>query len=140
MKRVRGVTLIELMIVVAIVAILAAVAITAYNKQMRKSRRAEAKQALSDISLKQEKWRTSHGTFGSCNQVSGPDPTLSTNCASYNSSLTYYTIAVTVNNATQYTMTAAPKGDQTKDVCGTLTFANDAGTISKTSSTGSDCW
>lgn len=139
MKRVRGFTLIELMIVVAIVAILAALAFTAYNNQVRKSRRADAKQALGDLSLKQEKWRTSHSTYGTCNQVAGPDPASTTACASLNATLNYYTVAVTVNNATQYTMTATPKGDQTSDKCGTLTFDNNAGIVTKSPTTG-DCW
>ena len=44
MRRIRGFTLIELMIVVGVVAILASIAVPIYNEQIRKSRRADAKQ------------------------------------------------------------------------------------------------
>lgn len=58
-RRNRGFTLIEMMIVVVIVAILAAVALPAYQSQMRKSRRAEAVSALSQIQQAQERFRAS---------------------------------------------------------------------------------
>src|SRR5688572_19724514 len=63
MRSVRGFTLIELMIVIAVVAILAAIAIPVFTEQMRKSRRAEATRGLSDLQLRQEKWRNSHASY-----------------------------------------------------------------------------
>src|SRR6185436_15605068 len=63
MKRVRGFTLLELMIVVVIIAILAGVALSSYQKQVRKSRRAEAKQGVTDISLREEKWRSNNANY-----------------------------------------------------------------------------
>jgi type IV pilus assembly protein PilE len=129
MKKVRGFTLIELMIVVVILAILAALAITAYTKQVRKSKRAEAKQVLSDLGLKQETWRTNHATYGSLADLGGA-PTTG-----------YYTIALTggSNTATGYIFTAVPSGDQAKDTCGTLTWTMSLGVVTKAPTT-PGCW
>lgn len=52
----RGVTLIELMIVVAIVAILGTVAVANYRGHVLRSNRAEAKSALLRIQAEQEKY------------------------------------------------------------------------------------
>lgn len=52
----RGVTLIELMIVVAIVAILGTVAAASYRGHVLRSNRAEAKSALLSIQAAQEKY------------------------------------------------------------------------------------
>ena len=127
--RVRGFTLLELMIVVTIIAILAALAMYAYNGQARKSKRAEAKQVLADLILKQEKYRSNHTTYGTIANIGG-SPTSS-----------YYTFALTAasNTATGYVMTATPTGDQAKDTCGTLTVTMASGTLTKAPAT-SGCW
>src|SRR3970040_255947 len=54
-KRMRGVTLIELLIVVVIVSILAAVAYPNYRAYVQKSKRNEAKAALLQIATNQER-------------------------------------------------------------------------------------
>lgn len=136
MQKTRGFTLIELMIVVLVVAILAGLALTAYNKQIRKSRRAEAKQALSDVSLRQEKWRANHTDYLGTNSVAGDILLFGT----YDSA-TYYTIAITTaKSPTAYSLTATPKtADQLKDSCGTLGLQMSAGSITTTPTT-PGCW
>jgi type IV pilus assembly protein PilE len=52
----RGMTLMELMIVVVIVSILASIAIPSYVQQARKSRRVEAKTALLDLAGREERF------------------------------------------------------------------------------------
>lgn len=140
MKRARGFTLLELMIVVVVIAILASIALSGYQKQIRKSRRADAKQALAGLALRQEKWRSNHtnyrGTDSSAGDITafGAMPTSD-----------YYTITVTSTaGASSYTLQAAPTSgsDQTKDSCGTLSWTNTNGTVAKTASGGTtaDCW
>jgi len=138
-KKVRGFTLIELMIVVAVIAVLGGLALSAYTKQVRKARRAEAKAVLADFVLRQEKWRSNHASYGTCD-----DMLPATTCNAFNTANNpvskWYTIAVTANSASGYTMTAAPKaGDQTKDTCGTLTVQLANGTLTKTPTT-TGCW
>lgn len=52
----RGMTLMELMIVVVIVSILASIAVPSYIQQVRKSRRVEAKTALLDLAGREERY------------------------------------------------------------------------------------
>ncbi len=92
-----GFTLIELMIVVAIVGILAAIAYPSYTDSVRKGRRAEATTALYGIQLAQEKWRANKPTYGTLANVWGGVTTTENG---------YYTLAITGNNATEYSATA----------------------------------
>ncbi len=59
-----GFTLVELMITVAIVGILAAIAFPSYQESVRKGQRAEARAALSNLMLQQERYMTQQGTYG----------------------------------------------------------------------------
>ena len=128
MKKSKGFTLLELMVVVAIIALLAAISYPIFTSQMRKARRAEARQVLADLALKQEKWRVDHATYGTLTDLGGA-PTTS-----------YYTITVTGNSATGFVLTAAPKGKQTKDTtCGSFVWTVTNGTAAKTPTT-EGCW
>jgi len=59
----RGVTLVELLIVVSIVAILASIAYPAYQTHMTKTRHADAKIMLLQIMQQQRKYFTSNNTY-----------------------------------------------------------------------------
>ena len=136
MRRVKGFTLIELMIVVLIIAVLAGLALSAYNKQVRKSRRAEAKQIIADIGLRQEKWRSNNANYLGADSVAADKTAFGAIPSG-----TYYTISITTNLApAAYTLTAVPKGDQLKDNCGTLTWAYSLGVVTKSATAGTDCW
>ena len=129
MRHRRGFTLIELMIVVLVIAVLASIALSGYNNQVRKSRRSEAKQVLSDLALKQEKFRSNNATYGTIIQIGGVATTK------------YYTVTMVTNSntGTNYTFTAVPILDQTKDSCGTLTLKMDVGVLKKEPTT-EGCW
>jgi len=126
----RGFTLIELMVVVAIIAILSAIAYPQYAKYTRKARRAEAMSNLKGAQLQLEKWRVDHSTYDGVT----PDP-----FATFSS--TYYTYSLTGANATDYTLGATAKGEQTKDPCGNLSIVKAGAAVqNKTSTNDSTCW
>lgn len=133
MDKYRGFTLIELMVTLAVVAIIAAIAYPSFREAVSKSHRSEAVQALGDLVLKQERYRSNNATYGTCNN-------LVTNCTTYNNGLSYYTVAVSVGAppaaGTTYTLTATPKGAQVGDRCGTYTFAMNNGTLTKSAASG----
>jgi type IV pilus assembly protein PilE len=135
MKRSRGFTLIELMIVVLIIATLALLALSSYTKQIRKSRRAEAREAVSAVALRQEKWRSNHPAYLGTDSAAGDKTSFGTITSG-----PYYTIAISsLEDATGYATTAVPKGDQAVDSCATLTWTMDDGVVTKTPAT-PGCW
>lgn len=128
----RGFTLVELMIVVAIVGILAAVAVPAYQGSVQKSRRSDAKMALSALQLLQEKYRANNASYGTLAEVGG----------NASSSEGYYTMSVSNNAATTYTLTATAvsgKSQAADTACSTMTIAVSAGVVTNGPTTGS-CW
>jgi type IV pilus assembly protein PilE len=56
-KRLRGFTLIELMIVLVVLGILAAIALPAYLDQVKRARRSAAQQFMQDIANREEQFR-----------------------------------------------------------------------------------
>lgn len=117
MKRVRGFTLIELMIAVAVVGVLAAVALPSYQDQVRKSRRAEAQAVLLNMAGRQQQFLLDTRAYASDAAVLGVTVPSSVSSA--------YTITFTIANSTTapstFTLTAAPVGSQANDKCATLT-------------------
>lgn len=69
MKKQKGFTLIEVMIVVVIVAILAAVAVPSYQDSVRKTRRADAKEALTRIAALQERFFFTNNRYGTAAEL-----------------------------------------------------------------------
>jgi type IV pilus assembly protein PilE len=144
MKRSAGFTLIELMVAVAVVGILAAIAVPMFGEQMNKGRRSEAMSVLTDLQLKQERWRSNHATYATFDELNG-SAAAST---AFNAAQDNYTFSVSGNTGTDVVLTATPKGGQVGDRCGNfvLHIDNDnnsspSGTLDKTTSTGADrCW
>ncbi len=59
----KGITLLELLVVIVIVGILAAVAIPSYNGYLMRARRADAKTVLEQVRAAQEMWRAERGSY-----------------------------------------------------------------------------
>jgi type IV pilus assembly protein PilE len=59
----KGITLLELLVVIMIVGILAAIAIPSYNGYLLRARRADAKTVLEQVRAAQEMWRAERGCY-----------------------------------------------------------------------------
>ena len=132
MKNCKGVTLVELMIVIAIIGIMSAVAYPSYDSYMKKSRRADAKVALTEMADRQERFYLQNNTY-------------TTNLAAVGGAATkegFYTLSIDSAdiNGFALTATAAAGGPQASD---NDTNSGDC-TIMKMTSAGSKtpdkCW
>lgn len=103
----RGITLLELMIVVAIIGVLAAISYPSYRAQMLKTHRTDGKTALMQISQQLERCYTRFSAYDNagCTAVTLPFTTTDG----------HYVVSATARTATAYTLDATPQGRQTED-------------------------
>lgn len=138
LRRAGGFTLIELVIAVAVVGILASLAYPSFLNQIRKSRRSDAVAALSEVQQAQERWRANNTTYASDAALTTASPAgLGLSSTSKGG---YYTLALSSNTATGYTLTAtAVSGkSQAGDIgCANLTVTVLNGTATNSPTT---CW
>jgi type IV pilus assembly protein PilE len=133
----RGLTLIELMIVVAVLAILATIAVPTYDRYQLGARRADGKAALTAVALAQERAFSvyqKYVTLASLETLGGLDRDLAVNKLSPKGK---YTLDLPVRTDTTFTVTAAPV--TTDSDCGTLSLTS-AGQKTASGPKGAACW
>jgi type IV pilus assembly protein PilE len=139
--RIRGLTLIEIMVVVAIIGILASIALSMYQDNVLKSRRRTAQSCLAEQAQFMERYYTANtGNPLSYTGASLPTSACLTDLASY------YSISLTTQQAQAFTLTATASGSQTGDTtCTNLTLDQSATRgsyyyLANVQTTSSGCW
>ena len=125
--KMRGFTLIEILIAVALIAIIVAVALPSFSESVRKSRRSEAMASISAIQQAQERYRGNNANYAASVTALG--------LATTSKPGGYYALSsapVTGATATAYVVTAdGSGGSQANDGdCGKLSVKMDGATIS----------
>jgi type IV pilus assembly protein PilE len=129
----NGFSLIELLIALTVLGILVGIATPSYISYLRESRRADALNSVLSISLAEERYRSSHSTYGTLAQVWGGVTA---------SNQGYYTLSISNTSATSYTITATATGNQVNDAvgatsCSSMVYAMSSGAVTKTPTA---CW
>jgi type IV pilus assembly protein PilE len=130
-QRLRGITLIELMIVVVIIGVLASIAYPSYRQYVQRAKRTEAMSALLQIATEQERYYLNNNFYANdLEDDLGIDPQTESGTYDLN-------VASDDYNST-YTVTATYRlDDEEAGKCRVFSLeANGA----KTSSPAADCW
>jgi len=142
--RMRGFTLMELLITVTIIGLLSAIALPQYQQHVARSRRVAAGSTLLDAAQFMQKLMDSNnGTY----QVAGAVPALPTALQTAPQNTTgndvVYNIAVATPTPNTFVLTASPRagGPMASDACGNLTLDQRGRKgITGSGKTVQDCW
>ncbi|HET7201967.1 MAG TPA: type IV pilin protein [Steroidobacteraceae bacterium] len=134
----RGVTLIELMIVIVVVAILASIAVPSYRNYVLRTHRAEGKTALMAVAAAQEKFYLQNNRYAIDDEIEDAPPGgLGIPATTENG---WYTLEIDVDdevNPQSWTITATSAGVQAADShCATMSVTS----AGAKSATNADCW
>ncbi|WP_342130630.1 type IV pilin protein [Hydrogenophaga sp. OTU3427] len=118
LRRQRGFSLVEAMVVVAVIGILAAIAYPNYTEHVRRGRRSDAMVALSAVLQAQERWRANTLTYAAQLQDLGLRSTSLDG---------HYALALNGASRNSYTATATAVGVQASDTaCSSMSVTLDA--------------
>jgi type IV pilus assembly protein PilE len=136
----RGMSLIELLIVVAIVGILAAIAYPSYQDQIIKSQRSDGQGGLLNLAARLEKYLYTNGTYSGA--------TVAGLMGSATTPEGFYTLSLSAATASNYEIRATPVAGTTQandSRCNVLIYSangnkNATGSCAGASSCAQDCW
>lgn len=134
-RRVAGVTMMELLIVLVIVAILAAIAMNSYRQYILRGNRTYATRALQDLASREESY------YFNNNAYTTSMTTLGASSSAPSTGTAYYTVQVASASSSDYTVQATAIGTQTQDTrC--LSFTLSRAGVQSSTGTGSSqtCW
>lgn len=131
MRKMRGVTLLELMVVVVIIGILTAIGYPNYLEFTARAKRTEAKALLLEIANNQERFYLNANSYGTLAQLGYADP-LATNSGAY-------AVTIPAADANNFTVIASYNlGGSEAARCTTFTI-DGRGNKTSTGSIG-NCW
>jgi type IV pilus assembly protein PilE len=136
-RRMLGITLLELMIVVVVVGILGMIAVPSYRQYVMRSQRTEAKNALLQIQANQERFYLTNRTYSA-------DPTQLGIAGGITERGAYLITIASANLAVGYTATATPRAGgqinmQADAQCTTFTIDQQS-VRAATGSAAATCW
>ena len=115
LSKTRGMTLIELMIVILIVGVLAAVAIPTYSGYLQRARRSDAKTALEQLRASQETFKAERGRYANDADDANALDVLKTNWGGPAATVGKYDMSFVVMARSSFTGEATPTGTQASD-------------------------
>ena len=142
MKRVRGFSLVELMVVLVIAAVLAGIALPAYTHYLERSRRTAAIQGLLEIASRQARYYASTNAYADKLSTLGY---ASDSVAVPSADAPYYLLSIASmtpaagEEAAHFSLQAVPQGSQARDSCGSLGYS-DLGLRSASADSVAACW
>ncbi len=139
----KGITLIELMIVVVIVAILASIALPSYQQYVQRSKRVTAEGDLFAFRNSMQRFFAENNTYlGAANgggNTGAPAATVFPSQSPISNDSIAYNLTISAATATSFTLQATPTGSQAGDDCGNLTLTS-TNVRGVSSSTVANCW
>jgi type IV pilus assembly protein PilE len=144
--RIRGFSLIELVVAMCILGILTAIAVPSYMNYTRTSNRTDATRTITLDAQALERCYSQTFSYAGCSGPGGAAITgASGSTTNTTSSQGYYTVTINLPNAQSYIITATPaKSPQTGDSSCTSFTLNSQGTQGAVSSSGTNttqtCW
>ncbi len=133
MKKHRGFTLMELMIVVSIIGILGAVGYPAYTNAVNKANRADAIDSLLSLASRMEEYYMVNDSYAGATVVADGSGTVGSNQTSDG----LYTLSIPAATVFGYSVTATRVGTDAE--CATLSL-NNLGQKSATGTNAAGCW
>lgn len=130
-NKLRGITLLEVLIVVVVIGILTAVAYPNYREFATRAKRTEAKALLLEIAANQERFYLNANRFGTLTELGYVEP-LKTDSGAY-------TVTIPLNDASDFVVTAAYNDSGSEfDRCSSFTI-DGRGNKTSVGSIG-NCW
>lgn len=137
----KGITLVELMIVVVVIALLASIALPSYQQYVMRSKRVTAEGDLYAFKNSMQRFFAENNTYvGSSAAVPGaPIAALFPSQSPIDSDTPAYNLTITAASATAFTLQATAVGGQVNDNCGNLTLTS-TNVRGVSSGTVANCW